>query len=172
MNRVFLLSLVLVAAVAGSPARAAADQWWFGGGIGLGFGDFTFVTIEPIVGYNATDRLSVGGGLIFRYRTDDRFSPSFDSTDYGGSGFSRFRVVKPLFLQAEYQYLSYEFVRPGGTTDRDGYNSLLGGAGYSRSLGHRTSFFTTLLYNFLYDDNELSPYDDPWIIRVGVGFSF
>ena len=172
MKRVGLVVLVLLAGSAGSPAQAAADQWWIGGGLGLGFGDVTYVTVEPIVGYEATDRLTVGGGLIFRYRSDDRFSLSFDGTDYGGSVFTRFRVVRPLFLQAEYEYLSYEFLRLDGTTDRDGYNSLRAGAGFNRPIGGRGAFFATLMYNFLHDDGEFSPYADPWVVRVGVGFRF
>ena len=152
---------------------SVADRVWVGGGIGLGFGDVTWVSVEPIVGYSITPRFGVGGRLIYRYREDDRFSPSLNTSDYGASLFARFFVLPPaVFLQAEYEHLSYEFPVTGGGTDRDDFDSVLGGGGISRPIGGRASFFALALYNFSYDDDELSPYDDPWIIRVGVGVGF
>ena len=156
---------------AGGPAHAA-DKWWVGGGIGLGFGDVTFVTVEPMVGYRAAKRVTIGGGPIFRYRSDDRVSPSLDTTDYGAAIFGRYHVTRPVFVQLEYQYLSYERLFTGGSTDRSGYNSLFGGAGFSQPVGKNVSFFVTAMYNFLYERNEPSPYDEPWVLRAGVGFHF
>ena len=47
------------------------------------------------------------------------------------------------------------------------------GPGFSQSAGARTSFFVLALYNLTYDSNDLrSPYTDPWVFRVGVGFGF
>ena len=153
--------------------KSAADRIWVGGGIGLGFGDVTWVSVEPVVGYSLTPRFDVGGRLIYRSREDDRFSPTLNTSDYGGSLFGRFFVLPPsFFLQAEYEHLSYEFPVVGGGTDRDDFDSVLGGGGISRPIGGRGSFFALALYNFSYDDDELSPYDDPWVFRVGVGFGF
>jgi hypothetical protein len=153
-------------------ASAAADRWWAGGGVGLGFGDITYVSVEPMVGYHATDKIDVGGRLIFRYRDDERYSPSLSTTDYGASVFARYAVKAPFFLQAEYEWLSYEIPFTDGSTDRDNYDSILVGGGFAQRMGDRSSFFVSALYNFSYDDNEPSPYTDPWVIRVGVGFGF
>jgi hypothetical protein len=169
MHRVWHLALALL--LAGTPA-AAADRLWAGGGFGLGFGDVTYVSVEPIVGYSATERLDVGGRLIFRYRDDERYTPDLTTTDWGASVFGRYLVAQPFFVQLEYEWLSYEILFFDGSTERDGYGSLFAGGGFSQRMGDRSSFFVSALYNFSYDDEEPSPYDDPWVIRVGVGFGF
>ena len=67
-------------AVTGTPW--ANDRLWFGGGIGFGFGDVDYVEVSPIVGYSATEKLSVGGGITYRYRNDDRFAESLSTNDW------------------------------------------------------------------------------------------
>ncbi len=161
--------LPLLAFVA--PSRAA-DRFWAGGGVGVGFGDVTYVSIEPVAGYDATARLGVGARLTYRYRDDERYSPSLTTTDYGASLFGRYEVTQPVFLQVEYEYLSYEYPLTGGSIVRDDYDSVLAGAGVTQPIGGNGSLFVTALYNFSYHDDEPSPYDDPWVIRVGVGFAF
>jgi outer membrane protein assembly factor BamA len=164
---------ILAVVVATAPASAAADRWWGGGGIGLGFGgDVDYVSVEPVIGYRATERLSVGGRLVLSYRHDDRFAESYSATDYGAAVFTRYSITKHVFAQAEYEYLSYEYQLFAGGTDRDEYGSLFGGAGLSQPIGRRSSLFILGLYNFSYDDDERSPYNEPWVLRVGVGFSF
>ena len=170
MKRMAVL-LILVATgsvLAGGPA----DRLWWGGGIGLAFGDVDYVAAEPVVGFRVTDDVSVGLGLIYRYRDDDRFTPSLSTEDYGANLFARYRVAPQMFLQAEYEYLDYEFQFFDGSTARDSYSSLLGGVGYSQPLSGRASFFTTVLYNFSYDEDELSPYDEPWVFRAGISVGF
>jgi hypothetical protein len=155
------------------PARAASSRIWVGGGIGLSFGTVDYVEVAPLIGYSATDKISIGGSVIYRYRKDGRFEPSVSTTDYGGSLFGRYQVTLPAFVHAEYEYLNYEFVRSDLSTGRDTYNSVLVGPGFSQSVGARASFFVLALYNLTYDSNDLrSPYTDPWVFRVGVGFGF
>jgi len=163
---------MLLLVVAG-PAWAGgiSDRMWFGGGFGLGLGDVNYVAVEPLLGISVTQRFSVGAGLIFRYREDDRGPQDFSSTDYGGNLFVRYRMRGPLFLEGDYERLSYEFQRIDGTTDRDTYTSVLAGPGFSKSVGGRTSVYAVALYNFDYDGQN-SPYDDPWVLRVGVGIGF
>jgi hypothetical protein len=164
-----LLLFALLTAVA--PARVAAGEWWAGGGIGLAFGgDVTHISVEPLIGYWINPKLTVGGRLIFRYRKDERSPDSQSTMDYGAAVFTRYFATKRVFLQGEYEYLSYEL--PTASAGRDGFNSLFGGAGFSQPLGGRSSFFISGLYNFLYRDDEPSPYADPWVLRAGVGFGF
>ena len=170
MSRAGLAACAFVLTAA--PTSAASDPWWAGGGIGLGFGDLTYVSIEPMVGYSVNDRVDVGGRLIYRYRNDDRFEPEISTSDWGASVFGRYLVAQPFFLQAEYEWLSYEIAFTDGSTDRDNYDSLFLGGGISQRMGNRSSFFALALYNVSYDDDEPSPYDDPWVVRVGVGFGF
>jgi hypothetical protein len=155
------------------PAKAASSRIWVGGGIGLSFGTVDYVEVAPMIGYSATDKLSIGGSLVYRYRKDGRFSPSVSTTDYGGSLFGRYQVTAPIFVHAEYEYLNYEFVLPNLSTDRDTYGSVLVGPGFAHSAGGRASVFVLALYNLTYDSDDLrSPYSDPWVYRVGVGFGF
>lgn len=163
---------LLLAVVAVAPA-GAGERLWFGGHLGASFGDVDIVDVSPVVGFAVSDALSIGGGVSFRYRKDDRFPGEPSSTDYGANAFARYRISEPLFLQAEVELLSYEYLRADLTEDRDTFESVLAGAGFVRPLGRRTSLYGLALYNFSYDDDDLvSPYDDDWVYRVGVTVGF
>lgn len=174
MKRILLIS-TLLAALACSPALGAkggGNRWWVGGGLGLAFGDVTFVSVEPVIGYSITPKLSVGGRLIFRYRSDDRFGQDISTTDYGAGLFVRYLVARPFFVQGEYEHLNYEFPHFDGSSDREGYDSVFGGFGVAQPIGKNTSFFASILYNFLWSDDEFSPYAERWVFRAGVSVSF
>ena len=113
----------------------------------------------------------MGLGLIYRYRDDDRFPPGLSSNDYGFNVFTRYRFTPRFYAHGEVEYLSYEFLRFDGTEERDSYTSVLAGPGYAQQVGRRSSVFVSALYNFNYD-GSLSPYDDPWTIRVGFAYGF
>jgi hypothetical protein len=81
-------------------------------------------------------------------------------------------VARPFFVLGEYEHLNYEIPRFDGSSDRDGYDSLLGGFGVAQPIGKNASFFASILYNFLWSDDEPSPYAERWRFRAGVGFSF
>jgi len=173
MKRALFGSIVLVVAALGATPAEAADRWWGGGGIAVTLGgDVGFVSVEPVIGYWVTEQFTVGARVILRYRTDDRFAESVNTTDYGAGLFARYLVTKKFFVQGEYEYLSYELLSFSGSDERDEFGSWLAGGGYSQPLGRNASFFVTGLYNFSYDEDELSPYDGPWVLRAGVGFRF
>lgn len=176
-----LLALALVLGVAAEahaapPAGTATgtvNRWFVGGTVGLGFGDVDWVELSPFVGYRASELVSVGTGLIWRYRKDNRYQDSLSTNDYGFNVFSRFDVARPFFLHLEYEYLSYEFYRADLSKDRTNYSSVLGGGGVAYPLGRNASFYAALLYNFSYDSSErYNPYGDPWIFRAGVAAHF
>jgi hypothetical protein len=179
----FLLLITLVPALAPGTAEAAppvgvgagtgvGKRFFAGGGMGLGFGDINYVDISPFFGVAVTERVSTGVSLLYRWREDRRYDPDVTTTDYGGSLFARIRIVEPLFGQVEYEYLSWEAVYTDLSTERRGYSSILGGIGLAQPLGGNATFYTAFLYNFAYDDDEISPYGSPWVIRAGVGFWF
>ena len=169
MRRLVLAVVVILACTA--PA-SAGPELWFGGGIGLWFGDVTSIEVQPVVGMTFTERLSGAVSVLYRYRSDDRYSPSLSTTDYGASVIGRYRVVTPVFLQAEYEYLEYEFVRTDFSKDRESYDSVLVGAGFSQPTGGRMAVYGVALYNLSYSESDPGPYDDPWVVRVGVTFGF
>jgi len=172
-HRITLVATALAIALLASPTSQAADRWWAGGGIGLSFGgNVQVLSIEPAVGYRALPKLGLGARVVLRFRDDTRFDESFKTTDYGASLFARYWPIEKVFLQAEYEYLNYEFPQFGGTSEREGFGSLLGGAGFSQRMSKNSRFFVLGLYNFSYDASRRSPYSGPWVIRIGAGFFF
>ncbi len=168
---------VLVAAEADAEnasffAPPGSKNWFFGGGVGLGFGDVDYLELAPMAGLWLSPKASVGTTLIYRYRRDSRPADTISTSDYGGSIFGRYIVWDPLFLHAEVEYLNYEYLNYDLSTDRDGYTSVFLGAGAAMPMGRNASFFATALYNVAYDSDERSPYGSPWVVRVGVGFGF
>ncbi len=151
---------------------SSSGRWFYGGGIGLGFGDTTYFSISPLVGYRVDDRLSVGGSLIYRYRSDDRYGRDLTTNDYGASVFGRYTIKGPFFVQAELEQLSYEYIRTNLTTARTDATSLFAGGGVSYPISPNVSAFATALYNFSYGSQSPSPYSSPWVFRIGVGVGF
>lgn len=173
-----LASVVLVfvavptAAWSQASVGTSSGRWFFGGGLGLGFGDTTYVSVSPLVGYRIDDRITVGGSLIYRYRSDDRFGRDLSTNDYGASVFGRYAIAGPFFAQAEVEQLSYEYVRSNLTTTRTDATSIFAGGGVAQPIGGRATAFATVLYNLSYGSQSPSPYSSPWVIRVGIGIGF
>lgn len=157
-----------------SERSSLKDRIFFGGNLGGSFGDVTFVEVAPLVGYRVTNELSAGLQVQYRYRKDKRFTPDLETSDYGFNIFSRYNLFQPFFLQAEYEYLNFEFFDPSENDfSREGFSSVLIGGGVAQPLGNRAFFTITALYNITYDDNEFPrPYDNPLILRVGINLGF
>jgi hypothetical protein len=155
------------------PRPAWKDRMFVGGGVGLGFGDVDFVSVEPLIGVHLSPKVSVGVSLLYRWTQDGRYNPDVSTTDYGARGFAQFYPVPGFFLEAEYEYLDYEYVQSDLTTVRSSTSDVLAGAGISRPLGGKSSLYASALYNFSYDANDPTrPYDSPWVYRFGVAVGF
>lgn len=148
------------------PASSGSKIYW-GGALGFSFwGDFTQISIEPMVAYKLTPKLSLGGKLRYEYIKARQSGSDYSSHNYGASIFSRYRVVLPLYLHAEFAYMSYDY--PLG---RQEVPFLLLGGGYSQPVGKNAWAFVEILFDVIQDEN--SPYKDwePFIsIGVSVGF--
>ncbi len=184
----FFLLLALFVAINNSIAQegqkpAFLDKVFFGGGLGAGFGDYTYISVSPIIGYRATPKLSVGLRLMYQYTTFDyndiqnQTSKKYKGNDFGIGGFARYALFGPVYLQGEYEHLSYDGLSYDGTSTRSGFDSYMAGAGFTQSLGGKASFFITAMYNFSYDGFNQNgvyrfPYNSPWVIRVGVAAGF
>jgi hypothetical protein len=153
------------------PRPPASERLFWGGGVGLSFGDVDYVEVSPLVGFRVSPKVDLGASLTYRWRSDDRYDT--DTTDYGGTLFGRFRAWQNLFLEADWEYLNWEYVTIDFSTERTSTSSFLAGGGYYLPLGGRASMAVSALYNFSYDDNDpLEPYGDPWVVRVGIGVGF
>lgn len=147
-----------------------------GGGLGMSFGSQQdFLSIAPLIGYRVTERMMLGTGFTYRYTKYKYYSPAIKLIDYGVNPFARYTVFNGFFLQAEYEYLNYEFPKTATETVRLGYNSFLAGGGFIQPIGDKAAFYFTALYNFSYQQaqqGQYSPYTTPLILRGGITFGF
>ncbi len=147
------------------------DKIYFGGNIGLSFGNYTMIGIRPFIGYKIRPKLSIGLKFSYEYISDKRYSSTYTTSNYGGSVFARYRIVNPLYVHAEYALMNYELYNSLGESQREWVPFLLLGAGYSQSLGGRTWLNIQILFDVLQNSN--SPYNnwEPFYsVGVGVGF--
>ncbi len=155
----------------GEPRESFFERMFFGGNIGLQFGDLTYVDVSPLVGYRVTDQLAVGiGGTYIYYRYRD-FYGEYKTNIYGGRVFGRYYFVEEFFGHVEYEILNLE--RPDDFTfnkfTRENIASFFVGGGYRQFIGDRAAIELTLLYNLT--EEAYSPYQNP-IIRIGIVAGF
>lgn len=157
------------------------SKWYYGGTVGFNFwSDYFYLSVSPIVGYNVTPKLSVGGKVQYSYINDKSYDPlELTSHNYGASIFTRFRPIYQIYLHAEFAYASYEnytIYDPlvGETyaeSERNWVPFLLLGGGFVQHVGPNASVYIEVLFDVIQDEN--SPYDewDP-IISIGGGVGF
>ncbi len=148
------------------------DRVFTGGNVGFGFGNVDWVNIAPVLGYRLSDRASIGLGGSYRFTNNKFFNPPIKTNDYGGNLFGRYLLYGPVFLQAEYEYLNFEFVTAPNESVRLDFSSFLGGGGIAQPLGRNVALVITALYNFSYANSVESPYDSPWVVRGGINLGF
>lgn len=171
-KRVLVLLFLFMLPAWSAPAHAAG-KFFFGGGLGFGFGNVTYTDVSAILGYRINPRWMAGVRGTYRSRTDKRFASEVNTSDYGASVFARFRIKGPWWLHGEYEYLNFESIQFDLSTERRGYSSILFGGGVAQPISKNVSIFATALYNLSYDSSDLqSPYDSPFILRAGIGIHF
>ncbi|MGF1642174.1 MAG: hypothetical protein ACFCUJ_00920 [Thiotrichales bacterium] len=168
---VALLTSAQAYAAASVSVGSSQSPFFFGGGIGASFGDVSYIEVAPMIGMHLDPRMSVGVSFLYRNRSDKRVTPKRSTDDYGTTLFGRYHLTSNFFLEANYEYLDYEFATGPNTTARKDFSSVLGGGGIRTPIGPNASMYASALYNFSYDRAD-SPYDDPWTVRFGVGFGF
>nr|WP_200974312.1 hypothetical protein [Echinicola sp. 20G] len=145
-----------------------SERLYFGGNLGLQFGYITYVDVSPLVGVMITDKYSAGLGLTYQYLKYKDFGSS--SNVYGGRIFNRYNVLPNLFAHAEYETLNVEAYRYDNNnnvfSEREWVPGLFLGGGYFIPFGRRGGMNFTLLYNVLYDNQNLI-YTEPYVIRAG-----
>lgn len=154
------------------PKTPLSERMYFGGGIGLTFGTVTAVNINPILGYKFTPKFSLGASLTYQYfkRKDEFFD--YESNNYGGSTFARYRFIEEIYGHIEYAAINYDVYNISGEVAfRTWIPFLLLGAGYSSQIGDNSVIFLQLLFDVL--ENQYSPYEkgEP-IYSVGIGIGF
>ena len=149
------------------------SKWYYGGNIGLSFwNDYFYIGVFPLVGYKVTPKFSVGGKLGYTYYSYN--NTDFSSHNYGGSIFTRYRVIPQFYLHGEFAYWSYErrtFVDLQSGSERVWVPFLFLGGGFAQMVSPNVWVFVEVLFDVIQDSN--SPYDDwdPFVsFGVGVGF--
>lgn len=156
------------------PAEAATQQShesrvYYGGSVIVSFGDVNRIGIYPMIAYKFTPKLSLGAEVGYEWLKYDNFDET--ANNYGGSIFTRYRLIPRLYAHAEYQMVNYEIFTSTTTSERDWVPFLLVGGGFAQPMGRNAWTYVEVLFDVLNDDN--SPYEDgePFIsIGVGVGF--
>ena len=153
------------------PTQEMGQRIYYGGNTGLTVGTYTRIGIYPLVGYKITPKLSAGVKIAYEYIRDNRYNSTYQTSNYGGSIFSRYRIIPPIYVHVEYAWLNYVLYNALGESDREWIPFLLVGGGYSQRLSPRAWLNVQVLFDVLQD--ERSPYRtwDP-IFSVGIGVGF
>lgn len=146
--------------------RFDKERLFFGGGLGLQFGDIVMISFAPEVGYRFTKRFNAGIGISYFYISST--SPvTFSTNIYGGKVFGSFSTFENLFIHAEYEVINLEtkYFNPNIYPEQTRFNigSMLIGPGYKFKLGERSSLNLLVLYNL--NETAYSPYSNP-IMRM------
>jgi len=144
------------------------ERMYYGGNFSLQFGGVTFIDISPLAGVMITDRYSAGIGATYQY-INFRFLNTGGRSVYGGRIFNRYNITQNFFAHAEIESLNAEYVSPGNELRREWIPGAFVGGGYFSPAGARGGFNIMILYNLMYD-NLRSPYNEPYVIRVGFVF--
>ncbi len=153
--------------------RPLKDRIWFGGGIGFSFGTVTAIQVDPMIGYkiDQAGKLSAGLGGSYWYFSDNRF-PDANFSAFGYRLFSRYRVLQPVYLHAEFLHMNVEGYGPFALDRRRLWvPHLLVGGGYVQQLAGRSSIFLQVLFDVIQDPNSIYRNTGPIFMGgVGVGF--
>jgi hypothetical protein len=131
---------------------------YVGGELGLSFNPgSSFINTAPIIGYDLTERFSVGVSALYQlWRIRDFTGTAYNFHSYGGGLFARLRPVEPLILQIESNlYNTNDF--NSGTLDRVNVPAVMAGIGYAQPLGGRSYYQIMLMYDFVNDPNMPLP---------------
>jgi hypothetical protein len=149
----------------------ARNKIYIGGNMALTVGRYTRIGVYPLIGYKVTPKLSGGLKIGYEYIRDNRWSETYETSNYGGSIFARYRIVPQLYAHVEYAQINYELYDEFGHSDRQWVPFLYVGGGYSRRLGGNVWLNAQVLFDVLQDDR--SPYrrwDPVFSIGVAAGF--
>jgi hypothetical protein len=164
----FLPVITCIAQDSGAPKAKWTDRLITGGGLGLQFGDYTYIQIAPILGYRVTDQFHAGIGLNYTYyKYNDRaYNYKYETSIYGGSVWTRYFFLENLFGEATFEMLNMDVPGPNYELVRDNIPVLMVGGGYAQSIGGQSALLLRILWDVIED--PYSPYANP---IFSVGFS-
>lgn len=139
---------------------------FYGGTVGLSFGNTFRVSVQPFVGWVFTPQISGGLKVGYEYVRQESYGVTTTWNNYGASVFGRYRFVPRAYLHAEFAYFSYGYKVSEFTSDRTWVPFLFLGGGYIQPVSPSTSLFVEVLFDVLQDSK--SPYD-AWTPFISIG---
>lgn len=161
-------------------APSFSDRFFWGGGLGLQFGDPSIVDVAPRIGYWITERWASGVGGSYLYSSSQQYD--YKIHIYGGSLFSQYTILKDLssilpvnegfggiVLYAEAEALNVDPLISVTNQDNERYWQYypLAGGGIKFPLGAHSFGMLLILYNF--NDSADSLYSNP-VMRLNLLF--
>ncbi len=137
-----------------------------GGTLGLSFGHYFRIAVQPMIGYSFNPKFSAGLKLGYEYINDKRYEPAVTWNNYGASVFGRFRFIPQAYLHAEFAYVNYGAKTDRFENERVWVPFLYLGGGYIKPISQKTSLFIEVLVDVLQDSN--SPYE-AWQPMISFG---
>jgi hypothetical protein len=146
-------------------------------GFGTGFWinvNTSYLELAPVVAYRFPKALIAGVGYRYIYRHQRIYG--IDLNSWGPDFFTRLQLLKRVYLWTEYEILTSQYLAQAAGNDlakeKDTFDSFFAGLGYIRSVGKkgRGGISIQVLYNFLYERDDFSPYYSPVTYRVGYYF--
>ena len=154
---------------------AAESKWYYGGNVGFSFwNDYTYLGIYPLVGYKVTPKFSVGAKVGYSYINYKDID--FSTNNYGGSIFTRYRIIPQIYLHGEFVYFSFEnrtysIINQQYGSERVWVPFLLLGGGFSQQVSPNVWAFAEVLFDVINDDTSPYKSGQPFVsVGVGVGF--
>jgi hypothetical protein len=148
--------------------KPVGDKLFYGGTIGLSFGNYSRIAVYPYVGINVTPKFRTGLQVGYEYISDDRGGSKYNASNYGFSILAQYNIIPAIYLHLEpalYSYDAYYLV----DEDRVWVPFIFAGAGLHQRLGSRSALYAQVKFDLLQDKN--SPYDD-WAPFFDIGVVF
>ena len=175
---IFIICLLSVTSVfaQNTPKKNAADNIFYGGGMGLSIeSNYLMFNISPMVGYRFTPAFSGGISVMYAYENYKKRNPDFTVNSFGGGAFLRYDLGPALmedlpfsiFFQTDYEGRQENIKYKNSTLSdySEFQNRLYLGAGYYQRLGTRTRAYLMVSVDMLNLNDKVVP-----LIRAGVEF--
>jgi hypothetical protein len=189
MKKIFAFALCLACMVTVAFGQQESEKQgfdksrlFFGGNLGLSFGDYTIINVSPQVGYRFTDMFAAGAGINYiyynyKYYASDGSLFERDTYSYAGlSVFGRLYPIRQFFIQVQpelnYVWGTQKFYYPSETQYKlpsQFVPSVLMGGGAAIPAGNG-AVTISVLYDVI--QNSLSPYYHQAVFAFGFNIGF
>jgi hypothetical protein len=149
------------------PSKTAEPQKvYFGGTLGLSFGSYFRVSLEPFVGYHLAPSLTGGVKFIYEYIRDESYNTTYTSSNYGGGLFANYQFHPRIYFHSEFEYINYGYSISATESARQWVPFLYLGGGVIQPISPTTSAYVEISVDVIQDSH--SPYK-AWSPAVSAG---